>query len=825
MRFDSTAAHGGPAPRASWVSDLRRDIPYSVRALQRTPAFTLLCILTIAVGIGANAAIFSVVNEVLLRPLPYAEPDRLVRVWESLKDHADWTGSISVPNLRDWQAQSKTVQHFVAYQFTDRILDGGTEPERLMALEATANMFAALGIKPLAGRTFAANEDLPGQNRVVVLAENFWRRRFAGDRNIVGTSITLSGVPHVVVGVMPAAFAFPASYLTNDIWIPYTATEPNLSSRGNHFLNVVAQLRPGVSLERASAEMKDIAARIETANPKEQTNRTVLMVPLHESMVGRIKPALLMLLGSVAMVLLIACANVANLLLARGATRRRDVAVRLALGASRAQLIRQYLTESTLLALAGALVGTAVAYLALKPLTTLAANALPVGGRIEMDAPVLGFLLLASVLSGLVFGLAPALQTSSKVLRGDLVQSADKQSSGTAQQRARSVLAVTQIALSLVLLIGAALMIRGFLTLRGMEVGFDAERLVTMRLSVPRGIPDSLRAQAVYRPVLEQVRGVAGVESAGMISMLPIDSWGTNGDFWVDGKPKPEPGKAPITELRQVTPGYFKTMGIAVKSGRDFTDADGIGGINPVLVNEAMARQHFAGTNPVGQAIRRGDGADSRFTIVGVVGDVRSGGLERAATPETYFPYGNYHQSYGTLVLVVRTRLPEANMIAPLRASVNKAAPGVPVFAVRSMDEIIGRSLAARRLNLALMAIFSGIALLLAASGLYGVISYLVAQRTREIGIRMALGADRARVVRLVVRQGMFLAIAGIFVGMGGAFALSRIMGGLLYGVGARDPVTFASAPLLLGGVALLATMFPALRASRVNPMLAIRSE
>lgn len=825
MHLETSGEVVGSGARSSWLTDLGRDIPYAIRALQRTPGFTVLCILTIAVGIGANAAIFSVVNKVLLRPLPYAEPDRLVRVWESLKDEPKWAGSVSVPNLRDWREQSKTLNHFVAYQFSDRILGDRGEPERLLAVEVSPAMFPALGVTPLLGRGFAPDEDESGKNNVVVLSENLWRRRFAADPALVGTRILLGGVAHTVVGIMPRTFAFPPNAITNDIWLPYTATEPNLSLRGEHFLNVVAQLRAGVPLDQATTEMKEIAARIETANPKEQSNRTVRVMRLHESMVGNIRPALIVLLGAVVMVLLIACANVANLLLARGATRRRDVAVRLALGASRSQLIRQYLTESTLLALAGALLGTAVAFVALRPLTVLAANALPVGGRIDIDAPVLGFLLIASVVSGLIFGLAPALQISPSVLRDDLVEAAGKGSAGTGQQRARGMLVVTQIALSMMLLIGAALMMRGFAALRSAETGFRAERLLSMRLAVPRGVPDSLLPQTVYRPIIEQVRAVPGVEVAGMINAVPIDNFGINGDFWVEGKPKPEPGKLPLTELRQVSPGYFKTMGITLKAGRDLTESDGVGGMNPVVVNEAMVRRYFDGVDPIGKAILREDPVLERFTIVGVVGDVRSGGLENSAVPEMYFPYANHNQQYGRLSLVVRTVLPVENMIAPLRTAVTQATPGVAVFAVRSMDQIIGRSLAARRLNLTLLAIFAGIALVLAGSGLYGVISYLVARRTREIGIRMALGADRARVVRLVVRQGMQLALMGIAIGLGGAFALSRVLSGLLFGVGTRDPITFASVPIILCAVALLATMAPALRASRVNPMLAIRSE
>ncbi|MEP6765258.1 MAG: ABC transporter permease [Gemmatimonadaceae bacterium] len=825
MSVQSPAAIRTKSATSHWWFDLRRDLPLAFRGLRRTPGFSLLCILTIAVGIGANAAIFSVINAVLIKPLPYGEPDRLVRIWESLKDQRDWKGSVSVPNLEDWRAQSHSIENFVAYNYAERILDGGNEPERILGLEASANIFNTLHAAPLRGRVFAANEDQPGSNRVVVLSERFWRRRFGGDTTIVGRSIILSGLSHTVIGIMPESFAFPSNYSNNDVWLPYTPRELEKTTRGSHSLSVIARIKPGFSLTNATEDLKNVAAIIEKQFPASQANRTVAVSPLQESMVGSIKPALFVLLGSVALVLLIACANVANLLLARAESRRRDVAVRLALGASRSQLIRQYLTESVILALSGAIVGAFGAWVSLKPLTVLSQNALPLGKPITLDMPVLLFLLTVSIVCGIVFGLAPALQTSSTELRNDLTGSGGKTTSTKAQQRVRGALVVAQIALSLILLINAGLMMRAFVTLRETDSGIAVDRLISIRLSIPKQLADSVLAQQVYHPVLDEVRGTAGVRNAGMISMLPIDNWGTNGSFWVDGKPKPDPGKQPITELRQLSPGYFATMGIKIKDGRDFLESDNGGGVHLVMINQAMAREHFPGVSPIGKALRFGDDDDSRYTIIGVVGDVRSGGLERKATPETYFPYTTAGMGFGNLILVVRTTAPLDGMITSLRKAVHKAAPNVPVYAVRSMDEIVGRSLGARKLNLTLLSIFASIALILAASGLYGVISYLVAQRTREIGIRMALGADRARVVRMVVMQGIRLASVGIAVGLIGSLALTRVLSSMLYGVGSRDPGTFAGVPLILATVAFLATLVPAWRASQVDPMHAIRSE
>jgi predicted permease len=812
---------------------LARDVPYAARTLRRTATVSLLAVVTLALGIGANAAIFSVVNAVLLRPLPYREPDRLVRVFETKKDDPTWTGSVAVPNLNDWREQSRTIEGFVAYEFSGRNLQRGADVQRVSAVTVSANAFAILGHPPLLGRGFAPGEDAEGRNQVVVLSEGLWRREFGADPAVVGRAISLDGVPHEVVGVMPADFGFPAGAGSPELWVPYTPRRADLASRDNHFLSVIARLRPGVTLGQASAEMRRIAERLEGAYPRDMANRTVGLVPLPENAVGRARPALLVLFGAVTLVLLVACANVAALLLARAAARRQAAAVRLALGATRGRLVREQLVESTLLALVGAVLGTAVAWGALRALARVGGRVLPVVGAASLDPRVLAFLLGVSVLCGLAAGLAPALQASSWGLRDALAGAGGKTTAGGAQQRARTALVVAQMALSLVLLAGAGLLLRAFALLNATSTGLEPAGVVTARLSVPRGqygsssLPE--RVRALYFPALERVRALPGVRAAAVINMLPIESWGTNGGYWIDGRPKPPFGQGPSVELRQVSPGYFAAMGIPLKAGRDFTEADGLAGPEPTLVNEAFARREFPGESPIGRRIRRGPDSASVFTIVGVVGDVRQAGLDREPMPEMYFTYRSDRAGFRPSIMVVRAAGGAAaltpGLVSAVRAAVTNVAPDVPLYAVRTMGEVIGESLAARRFNLLLLGAFAAVAVTLAACGLYGVLAYAVTQRSRELGIRVALGADRRAVIRLVVRHGAAIAGVGIAAGLAGAALLSRVMASMLYGVGARDPLTLAGVSALLGAVALAATYVPARRAARSDPMVALRAE
>jgi putative ABC transport system permease protein len=635
------------------------------------------------------------------------------------------------------------------------------------------------------------------------------------------------------VGVMPAAFAFPAGSASPELWVPYTPPRELRDDRGSHFLSVVARLAPGVTIDEARSELARVAARLEEAYPDDMGNRTVRLVPLAESVAGRARPALLVLFGAVTLVLLIACANVAGLLLARAATLRRAAAVRLALGATRGRLVRQHLAESVLLALAGAALGGAIAWGALRVLGGVGSRVLPAVGGATLEPRVLLFLLAVSVACGLAAGLAPALQASSERLRDELVGAGGKTTVGGAQQRARTALVVTQMALSLVLLAGAGLLLRAFALLNATSTGLQTDGVVAARLAVPRGrygggsLPD--RVRELYAPALDRVRALPGVRGAALVNMLPIESWGANGGYWIDGRPEPAPGTAASVEIRQVSPGYFATMGIPLKAGRDFTEADGVSGPDPALVNEAFVRREFPNGDPIGKRVRRGHEGDRAWTIVGVVGDVRQAGLDRAPLPEMYFTYRSDRVAWGPSTLVVRAAGGAAAVtpafVSSLRGAVGEVAPDVPLYGVRTMDEVVGESLAARRFNLALLGAFAAVAVTLAACGLYGVLAYSVTQRSRELGIRVALGADRGAVVRLVVRHGAAIAGAGILLGLAGAAALSRVIAGMLYGVGARDPLTLGAVAALLGGVALLAAWVPARRAARADPMVTLRAE
>ncbi|HEU4631285.1 MAG TPA: ABC transporter permease [Gemmatimonadaceae bacterium] len=834
MRSDrSSASTRGPATAAAphqrgagrgdgWWHGVGRDARVAMRALRRTPAFTAIAVFCLAVGIGANAAIFSVVNAVLLRPLPYAEPERLVRIYEHMKDQAGWTGSVSQPNFVDWRAQNASYSQLAAYTTSSRILEGGSEPERVRTLVASANLPALLGVQPLLGRTFGPGEDEPGAPRVALLGEGMWRRRFGADPAVLGRAIRLDDQPYVVVGVMPDRATFPAGGNPMDVWIPYVPSARERENRGSHFLAVVGRLKPGVTIEQAQADLSRIADRLEQQYPDAQANRGVLTYALRETVVGDTRPALLILLGAVGLVLLIACANVANLLLARAATRRHEVALRLALGAGRGRLVRQLLVESLLLAAAGAVAGTALAWLALRAIGPLVATALPVGGGVPLDMRVFAFLAAVSVVSGLLFGLVPALQASRADVRGSLVDAGGKSTAGGGQQRLRGGLVVAEIALSLVLLVGAGLLMRGFVALRGTPPGLDPTNVLTAHIAIPDGKYDSTEAvQQLLRPILERARAIPGVTSASMINLLPIQSAWTNGSFRVVGQPVPEPGKEPIAELRFVGTDFFRTLGIPVLRGRDFQlrEAQPV-----VIINEALAKKHFPDQDPIGRQLA-GLG-EQPLTIVGVVGSVRQAGLDQAPLKELYFPLDALQPGWvSEMTVVLRTTVEPAGVTNALRRSVRSVDPGQPVYRVLTMEEVVNESLADRRLHLWLLGGFAAVALLLAAAGLYGVISYLVAQRTREIGIRVALGAQPGDVVRLVMRHGALLTLAGVAAGLVGAFFLTRLLSSLLYGVSARDPVVFGGFAAALAAVALLATWVPARRATRVDPVVALRTE
>jgi putative ABC transport system permease protein len=805
------------------LDDIWRDLRFGLRSLLRSPGFAAVAILCLALGIGANAALFSVLNAVLLRPLPFAEPDRLVSIFEKLGDRGQ--GSVSVPNFRDWTEQSTGFEQLAAYQLGSRNLQQGTgEPERIQTVEATPNLFSLLGSRPLRGRIFKPGTDEPGKSRVAVVSEELWRTRLGGDPSLVGGTIRLDGLPYTVIGIMPASFYFPVGGSSTGIWMLFEPSPEVASARDHHFLTVIGRLKPGTTLEQATSQLVTVAARIEKEHPAEQTGRSVLLQPLRETVVGQVRPALLILFGAVGLVLLIACANVANLLLARAAVRQHEVAIRVALGASRARVIRQLLLESLVLSFTGAVLGLLLAQWSLAALTPLAEGALPIFKGFPLDGRVFSFLLAISVLSGLAFGAVPAFQASREGVRESLSESGEKTTGGGRQQLFRSALVILEIAVSLVLLVGAGLLLRGFLALSSTQPGLVAENVLTAHLPVPAAQLEGSTSR-IFRPVLEKIRAIPSVRSAAVVSMLPIQNAWNNGEFAVEGRPDPRPGQEPLAELRVASPGFFQSLGIPILRGRDFTEADGEPGSLVTIINEALARKYFPGEDPIGKRLRRK--VEGTLTIVGVVGNVRQAGLGYAPLAEIYFPYAaaSAMGRLGDAVLVVRTAVPPESVTGEVRASVTSVSPALPLYNVLTMDQVIDRSLASRRLNLWLLAIFAGIALVLSAAGLYGVISYLVAQRTRELGVRIALGAQKRDVIGLVMRQGASLTGLGILLGLLGAFVFTRVLGSLLYGVSAHDPLTFAAFAAVLAAVALLATWLPARRASRVNPILAIRGE
>jgi putative ABC transport system permease protein len=809
---------------ATFLDDTARDVRFALRSLLRSPAFTAVAVLCLALGIGANAALFSVLNAVLLRPLPYAEPDRVVRIYETTETMRH--GSASMPNFKDWAAQGTGFARLAAYERRNLNLLGSSEPERVTAVLATPELFTVLGTRPLLGRTFIPGQDDPDREKIVVISEGLWRSRFGADRSLVGREIQLDGAAHTVVGVMPAGFQFPPGRNGADVWTLYTPPFPEAAeNRGTHMLAVVGRIKDGVTLEAATAQLVEVAARIEKEYPDAQTGRSVAVASLRESLVGDSRRALLILFGAVALVLLIACANVANLLLARAAVREREVAIRLALGASRARLVRQFLVESLVLAFAGAALGTLLAMWGLQALGPLAQSALPVSGSFSLDGRVFGFLLSVALLSGLAFGLVPALQASRGNVQDTLIGGGSgKATSSGRQQRFRSGLVVLEIALSLVLLIGAGLLLRGFLRLSSKPPGLVAENVLTAHVSVPA---DRLPASTtqVFRPLLEKVRAIPGVEAAGLISMLPIqDAW-MNGSFTVEGRPAPPPGQDVWAEIRVASPGFFKSLGIPILRGRDFEEADGESGPLVTVVNDALVRKTFPNEDPIGKEINFGGG--TVLTIVGVVGDVRQAGLDQEPLMEIYMPYGypEYTIALGDASLVVKTTVTPESVTGPIREAVRSIDSSLPIYQVLTMEEVISESLAERRLQLWLLGLFAGMALVLSAAGLYGVISYLVAQRTREIGVRIALGAQVRDVIGLVMRQGVRLTGLGLAAGLLAALAFTRFLQSLLYEVSARDPLTYAAIAGLLALVALFATFIPARRAAHVNPMVTIRTE
>jgi putative ABC transport system permease protein len=811
-----------------WLETFWRDCRYGARSLRKSPGFTAVAVLTLALGIGANTAIFSVVNAVLINPLPYREPDRLVQFWET-NPLKNWTQATVAPaNLFDWQEQSQSFTEIAAYMGSDKKgpglsglrFDAGGEPERLRGLYVTGNLFSVLGAGAAVGRTLDGEETWEGRDKVVVLSYGLWQRRFGADPKVVGRVITLDGVGREVVGVMPPGFYFPSKEA--ELWVPVGWNRKKIAAlRRPHFLRAVGRLRPGVSVEQAREEMQALAGRIEAQHPDTNTQMGVGLGPLQEWIVSDVRLPLVVLLAAVAFVLLIACANVANLLLSRAAARAREVAVRRALGAGRWRVMRQHLTESLLLALSGAAAGLLLAAWFKDLLVSFSPDDIPRLNELRLDWRVLVFTLAAALLTTLLTGLTPALQSVQPRLASALKEGGQKGATGQGR-RVRGGLVVAEVSIALVLAAGAGLTARSFMRLQEVDPGFDPDKTLTLRVSLPReGYKEDARQRAFFERAEQLIGGLPGVAATGSTTLLPLKGYRWTGDMTIEGRP-PEDY---VREVRhkEITPGYFRAMGLPLLRGRPFDDSDTEKGQPTVVVNEALARRYFPGEDPLGKRLKFGkpNEDDPWETIVGVVGDEKQDSLSAEVRPEAF--HSHLQTAQDEMTLVVRAEGDPRSLAGPAREQLRALDPSVPVYDVKTMRDVVYESLARERFVMLLMGLFAALALALAAVGIYGVVSYATAQRTHEIGLRMALGAQAGDVLRLMIGQGLAPVLTGVGLGLLAALGLTRLMSSLLYGVSATDPLTFAAVALLLTAVSLLACYIPARRATRVDPLTALR--
>ncbi len=822
------------------MQTLLQDMRYGARMLIKQPGFTLIALLTVAFGVGANTAIFSVINAVLLRPLPYDESERLA-LYNERSPQMDGM-SISWPNYTDWRAQQRVFEEMAVFNRGDYNLTGSGEPERILAGQVTASLFTTLRVRAALGRVFTADEDKPGGPPVVILSHGLWQRRFAGDPQIVGKTLNFNDRGYTVIGVMPQGFRFPNRV---EMWVPVgqLSDQPNWKQRGNHpGLYGVARLKPGVTIEQARADMDNIAAGLEKLYPDSNQDNRVRIMPLLENYVRDVRRALWVLFGAVGFVLLIACANIANLLLARATTRSKELAVRAALGAGRWRIVRQLLTESLLLAVAGGALGLMLATWGIDFILKTSPDAIPRAQEIGMDSRVFVFTFAVSILTGLVFGLIPAWQAS-KVDMHETLKEAGRANSG-GRQWLRGSLVVTEVAAALALLVGAGLLIRSFYRLHQVDPGFSYERLWSANITLPEKKYGLEQRIEFWKQLTERLRAVPGVEAAAVASGLPLGNNGWQTSFTVEGRPAPPPGQTPFLEACAVSPDYFRAMNIPLRAGRYFTEQDthrpptgplpsDIGEIgrywfalNSIIIDEEFARRYWPNEDAVGKRIRLG-GSDPKaplLTVVGVVGRVKMESLS-GGTNYVQGYFCSLQLPFSGMTAVIKSRVEPAGLSAAVRSQIAALDPAQPIYNVRTMEQIRDESVATEKLNLTLLILFASVALVLALVGIYGVMSYAVTQRTREIGIRVALGAQSADVLRLVVGQGMLMAGAGVVVGLAMAYGLTRLMSALLFSVKPTDPPTFTAVTVLLVVVALVACWIPARRAAKVDPMVALRCE
>lgn len=800
------------------METLVQDIRYGIRTLFKNRAFTTVAVVALALGIGANTAIFSVVNAVLLKPLPFEQPDQLVLVWEKRMSLGRLRNVASAPDFVDWRAQNQVFEDMAAFMGQGFNVGAGTEPERVQGVSVTPSLFSILRARPLIGRALEQNEDQPESAPVAIISKGLWQRTFAADPDIVGKQIKLNDRDYTVVGVMPEDFAFPNRRA--EIWVPLKFSQNDLQARGSHSYQVLARLKPGISVAQAQTEMESIASQLEQQY-QVNTGHSVNVFSLYEEVVGSARPALLVLLGAVAFVLLIACANVANLLFARSAARQKEIAIRTALGAGRLRIVRQLLTESVLLSITGGIIGVLLAVWGLDILLSLGEGSIPRVKEIELDVWVLGFSLLVSVVTGLIFGLLPALQASKPDLNDALKEGSRGASGGIRSNRTRSVFVIAEVAICLVLLIGAGLMIKSFSRLTNINPGFNPENMLTVNVALSGArYREAAAVSGFYKQTVDRLSSLPGVKSAAVVTALPMAGNFGSRYFGIEGRPPQPPGQGFNANTNLATPGYFATMQIPLLDGREFEDRDARGATDVIIVNQEAVHRYWPDESPIGQRVT----FDNRTrTVIGVVGDVRQSGLDVDVRPEMFSPYYQVTVPFGTLL--VRTEGDPAAMTSAVRSAMQEIDRDLPLYGIKTATDVIAESVAPRRFNMLLLGIFGGLALALASVGLYGVISYSVSQRTREIGIRVALGASHKSVLGLVVGQGLVLSTIGVVIGITASFFLTRFLATLLFGVSPTDPITFGAISLLLIGVSTTASLIPARRAMKVDPMVALRYE